>query len=150
MPTYTYECKKCGAQADLFHSMSAAPRVKCARCGGATIRLLGTGSGVIFKGSGFYETDYKTKIGNSEEGIGKEGTKSDASKSDAKSEGKSEGKAEGKAEGKGEEGSKKSEVKSEVKSETKSESKGEGKRESKGESKGRDTSKSRHSGKRKR
>jgi predicted nucleic acid-binding Zn ribbon protein len=45
---------------DVFHSMSEAPRVKCTACGSArTKRLLGTGAGIIFKGSGFYETDYK-------------------------------------------------------------------------------------------
>jgi hypothetical protein len=43
--------------------MTAKPRIKCNDCGGATKRLLGTGSGIIFKGSGFYETDYKTKRG---------------------------------------------------------------------------------------
>ena len=41
--------------------MSAKPRVKCEECGGPCIRLLGTGAGIIFKGSGFYETDYKNK-----------------------------------------------------------------------------------------
>lgn len=63
MPTYTYECKKCGQEFDRFHGMSAKPRVKCEACGGACKRLLGSGSGIIFKGSGFYETDYKTKTG---------------------------------------------------------------------------------------
>ena len=60
MPTYTYECQKCGNTMDLFHSMSASPKVKCEACGSTRVtRLLGTGAGVIFKGSGFYETDYK-------------------------------------------------------------------------------------------
>ena len=60
MPTYTYECQKCHATMDVFHSMSATPRVKCASCGSKRMkRLLGTGAGIIFKGSGFYETDYK-------------------------------------------------------------------------------------------
>lgn len=63
MPTYSYECGKCGRVFDKFHGMSESPRVKCPECGGACRRLLGTGSGVIFKGSGFYETDYKTKSG---------------------------------------------------------------------------------------
>ena len=63
MPTYTYECKKCGQKLDRFHGMNAKPRVKCEACGGACRRLLGSGSGIIFKGSGFYETDYKTKTG---------------------------------------------------------------------------------------
>ena len=67
MPTYTYECKKCGHEMDLFHAMSASPRVKCKECGGACRRLIGTGAGIIFKGSGFYETDYKTKSGKPSE-----------------------------------------------------------------------------------
>ena len=59
MPTYTYECKKCEHTFDVFHAIHANPRVKCEECGGACKRLLGTGAGIIFKGSGFYETDYK-------------------------------------------------------------------------------------------
>jgi len=43
--------------------MSAKPRMKCEVCGGPCVRLLGTGAGIIFKGSGFYETDYKKKGG---------------------------------------------------------------------------------------
>jgi putative FmdB family regulatory protein len=61
MPTYSYECKKCSNIQDIFHGMNAAPRIKCETCGGACRKLLGTGSGIIFKGSGFYETDYKKK-----------------------------------------------------------------------------------------
>ena len=61
MPTYSYQCKRCEHTQDVFHSMSAKPRVKCEECGGPCIRLLGTGAGIIFKGSGFYETDYKNK-----------------------------------------------------------------------------------------
>ena len=61
MPTYTYECKKCYCTHDIFHGMSVQPRVKCPQCGGRCKRLLGTGAGIIFKGSGFYETDYKEK-----------------------------------------------------------------------------------------
>ncbi len=63
MPTYTYECKKCGNRHDEFHGINANPRVKCEACGGACKRQIGTGSGIIFKGSGFYETDYKNKRG---------------------------------------------------------------------------------------
>ena len=63
MPTYTYECKKCASLQDVFHAMSANPRIKCEECGGPCKRLLGSGSGVIFKGSGFYETDYKRNGG---------------------------------------------------------------------------------------
>ena len=59
MPTYTYQCKKCGHSHDVFHAISATPRVRCPECNATCKRLLGTGAGIIFKGSGFYETDYK-------------------------------------------------------------------------------------------
>ncbi|NLO32640.1 MAG: zinc ribbon domain-containing protein [Candidatus Hydrogenedentes bacterium] len=61
MPTYSYECKRCSHVQDIFHAMSASPKIKCEKCGGACIRLLGAGAGIIFKGTGFYETDYKNK-----------------------------------------------------------------------------------------
>jgi putative FmdB family regulatory protein len=59
MPTYEYECKKCGYQFDRFQSITAAPLKTCPKCKGRVHRMLTTGSGIIFKGSGFYETDYK-------------------------------------------------------------------------------------------
>ena len=61
MPTYDYECKDCQHAFEEFHSMSAKPVKKCPECGGKVNRLIGTGAGIIFKGSGFYETDYKKK-----------------------------------------------------------------------------------------
>ena len=63
MPTYTYQCKACGHAFDVFHAMSATPRIRCEECEGKCERLLGTGAGLIFKGSGFYETDFKDKKG---------------------------------------------------------------------------------------
>ncbi len=85
MPTYTYECKKCEHLMDVFHSMSESPRVKCESCGSRSMkRRLGTGAGIIFKGSGFYETDYKEKKGK------KPPEKEAASKSDKKAESKPE------------------------------------------------------------
>ena len=78
MPTYTYKCKKCGAEQDVVHAMSATPKVACAACGGACVKQLGTGAGIIFKGSGFYETDYKKKSG----GPAKEGAAASAAKTD--------------------------------------------------------------------
>lgn len=59
MPTYSYECRKCGHVLDVFHGINARPRVKCGKCGRGCKRLLGAGAGILFKGSGFYETDYK-------------------------------------------------------------------------------------------
>lgn len=63
MPTYSYECKKCGHVQDIFHAMTLTPRIRCEKCNALCNRLLGTGAGIIFKGSGFYETDYKKKQG---------------------------------------------------------------------------------------
>jgi len=63
VPTYTYQCKSCQENTDVFHAISAAPRIKCPLCGGACIKLIGAGAGIIFKGSGFYETDYKKSSG---------------------------------------------------------------------------------------
>lgn len=61
MPTYDFECGKCGKVFEVFQKMSAEPIAKCPKCHGKAHRLIGAGSGVIFKGSGFYETDYKNK-----------------------------------------------------------------------------------------
>ena len=61
MPTYSYECKTCDHVTEVFHAISAKRRVKCEKCGGPCRRLIGTGAAIIFKGSGFYETDYKSK-----------------------------------------------------------------------------------------
>jgi len=60
MPTYDYVCAKCGHQFEAFQSMSDAPLTKCPKCKkGRVRRLIGSGAGLVFKGSGFYETDYK-------------------------------------------------------------------------------------------
>ena len=62
MPTYTYECDACGHSFDTLQSMLDKKLRKCPECGkNKLIRLIGAGSGVIFKGTGFYETDYKRK-----------------------------------------------------------------------------------------
>ncbi len=59
MPTYEYKCKKCGYVFELFQTMSAEPVKTCPKCKGEVKRLIGPGSGPIFKGTGFYQTDYK-------------------------------------------------------------------------------------------
>lgn len=62
MPTYDYRCNACGHEFELFQSMSDAPKRKCPECGKLRLeRLIGTGAAVIFKGSGFYETDYRSE-----------------------------------------------------------------------------------------
>jgi putative FmdB family regulatory protein len=60
MPTYEYKCDACGFDFEKFQSISAAPIKKCPRCGKNKVRrLIGTGAGLIFKGSGLYITDYR-------------------------------------------------------------------------------------------
>lgn len=62
MPTYEYECDNCQHTFEEFQSMSDKPLRKCPQCGKLKLqRLIGAGAGIIFKGSGFYETDYKRK-----------------------------------------------------------------------------------------
>jgi putative FmdB family regulatory protein len=62
MPTYEYKCDACGFEFEKFQSMSSAPIKKCPQCGKSKVRrLIGTGAGLIFKGSGFYITDYRDK-----------------------------------------------------------------------------------------
>lgn len=61
MPTYDYECGKCKYRFELFQKMTDKPINSCPKCGSNVDRLIGSGSGIIFKGSGFYETDYKRK-----------------------------------------------------------------------------------------
>jgi putative FmdB family regulatory protein len=61
MPTYEYECTACGHRLDHFQSMSDPALRKCPKCGKLRLkRLIGAGAGVIFKGSGFYTTDYRS------------------------------------------------------------------------------------------
>ena len=61
MPTYEYRCQKCKRRHEAFQSITAKPLTKCPKCGGRLKRLMGSGSGFLFKGSGFYITDYKKK-----------------------------------------------------------------------------------------
>lgn len=61
MPTYDYKCSNCQHTFEYFQPMSAAPLTECPECGGNLKRVIGTGAGTIFKGSGFYHTDYKSK-----------------------------------------------------------------------------------------
>ncbi len=69
MPTYEYACPKCGHQFEQFQSMRDEPLKKCPKCGKTGLkRLVGGGAGLIFKGSGFYITDYKNKGGPKKEG----------------------------------------------------------------------------------
>lgn len=59
MPTYDYVCDDCGYHFEEFQSITAEPLTKCPKCQGHVRRLIGAGNGFIFKGSGFYITDYR-------------------------------------------------------------------------------------------
>ncbi len=61
MPTYDYKCTKCGNKFEIIQKFSDPAVQTCPECKGKLKRLIGGGLGTIFKGSGFYETDYKTK-----------------------------------------------------------------------------------------
>ena len=62
MPTYDYACRSCGHSFEQFQSIKAAPLTTCPNCAAeALARLLGTGAGIVFKGDGFYTTDYRSE-----------------------------------------------------------------------------------------
>jgi len=87
MPTYDYECQKCGHTFEKFQSMLDEHLKRCPECKGKLKRLIGTGAGVIFKGSGFYETDYRSdsyKKGESKKSDGEGGkAKADSGSGDS-------------------------------------------------------------------
>lgn len=85
MPTYDYECDACGHAFEEFQSMTAKPLKKCPECGKPKLRrLIGTGAGIIFKGSGFYETDYRSDSYSKEAKADKDGGASSSEKKDGK------------------------------------------------------------------
>jgi putative FmdB family regulatory protein len=62
MPTYEYECQQCGHHMESFQSIMAKPLKKCPQCGKNKLqRLIGAGAGLIFRGPGFYSTDYRSE-----------------------------------------------------------------------------------------
>jgi putative FmdB family regulatory protein len=75
MPTYEYECQKCHHRFEVFQRITESPKKSCPECKGRVKRLLGTGAGLIFKGSGFYITDYR-KPGYKKAATSESGTKS--------------------------------------------------------------------------
>jgi len=75
MPTYEYQCKMCGHQLEEFQSITEEPLIRCPKCGTDNlVRVIGTGGGLIFKGTGFYLTDYKKSHVSHEEGQKKKTT----------------------------------------------------------------------------
>lgn len=84
MPTYDYKCSSCNYTFEFFQSMKDDPLTTCPKCGGALKRLIGPGAGPIFKGNGFYQTDYKNNSSNSNSGNSKKNnTKSESSVKEA-------------------------------------------------------------------
>ncbi len=61
MPHYDYKCKKCGHVFEVFQKITDEPLKECPECKGTLKRLISSGAGIIFKGNGFYSTDYKKK-----------------------------------------------------------------------------------------
>ena len=79
MPTYEYECTKCAHVFERFQSMMDEPVKRCPKCRCKVRKLIGSGAGIIFKGSGFYQTDYRSK--SYRDGASKESTAVSASSS---------------------------------------------------------------------
>lgn len=89
MPTYEYACPKCGHEFEQFQSMRDEPLKKCPACKKAALkRLVGGGAGLIFKGSGFYITDYKNKSGGAKKDGGGESKFSESKPASSTSESK--------------------------------------------------------------
>jgi len=86
MPTYEYECAACGHTFELFQSMTEKAVRKCPSCKKMKVeRLIGAGAGIIFKGSGFYETDYKRKSGGSDSSASSSSSSTSSSKASGSS-----------------------------------------------------------------
>jgi len=86
MPTYEYECTKCGYVFEKFQSMTDEPVKRCPKCRCKVKKLIGAGAGIIFKGSGFYQTDYRSS--SYKEAEKREKSASGSGSSDKKSGGK--------------------------------------------------------------
>ncbi len=86
MPTYEYECKTCGEHFEYFQGISEDPKTTCEKCHGPLVKLVSAGTGLIFKGSGFYITDYKRNGGNGSSDKKSSGEKTAAESKSTKSE----------------------------------------------------------------
>lgn len=85
MPTYDYICENCGHEFEQFQSITARPLRKCPNCKKNSLnRLIGTGAAVIFKGNGFYETDYRSESYKNAEKKEKEAAEPKSDKKDSK------------------------------------------------------------------
>jgi putative FmdB family regulatory protein len=66
MPTYEYECRECNHAFERFQGINADPIAECPECAGKVRRLISSGGGLVFKGPGFYATDYRSGAGDGE------------------------------------------------------------------------------------
>ena len=80
MPTYDYKCLKCKRTTEIFQQITESPKRKCPKCGGKIRRLIGGGAGFLFKGSGFYTTDYRSESYKKKEAADKPKPPSEPSK----------------------------------------------------------------------
>ncbi len=86
MPTYDYECDACQHAFELFQGINDAKKKKCPECGKLKLRrLIGTGAAVVFKGSGFYQTDYRSESYKKAQAADKPKSESSSKKSESKS-----------------------------------------------------------------
>ena len=110
MPTYDYSCDACKHEFEVFESITAEPQTKCPKCKKKKLRrLFGAGAGLVFKGSGFYQTDYRSDSYKKAASADKPAESSSDSKSSSESKGESKPAAPAKSESKSESKPKKSE-----------------------------------------
>jgi putative FmdB family regulatory protein len=87
MPTYEYQCDACDYNFDEFQSINDKPLKKCPKCGKPKLRrVFGAGAAIIFKGSGFYQTDYRSESYKAAAKADQESTKTDKASKDGKPE----------------------------------------------------------------
>jgi putative FmdB family regulatory protein len=85
MPTYQYQCQECTHAFEVFQSITASPVSTCPQCAGPVVRLISGGAGFLFKGSGFYTTDYRSEGYKKAEKADKDASSSSAPKADSPS-----------------------------------------------------------------
>lgn len=85
MPTYDYVCEACGHELEVFQSITESVKRKCPACGKLRLkRQIGGGAGILFKGSGFYQTDYRSSSYKKDAEAERKASSPGESKSDAK------------------------------------------------------------------